>query len=171
VTAVAALAGAAAAQAHVTITPPFVDAGATTTIVFQTPNERPPHRTTGLVVKAPPGAELSAATAPSGWRLHLSGRTARWSGTEIGGKTVVRFPLSVTARVPAGTVTFRAAQTYDDGETVRWDAALTVLPASGAEAPSQHLDRAFAAGAVGLAVIAASFLALRLLRRRPLQER
>lgn len=169
VAAVAALV-AAAAQAHVTITPPFVDAGATTTIVFETPNERPPHRTTGLVVKAPPGVELAAATAPSGWNLELSGGTARWTGTAIGGKAVVGFPLSVTARVPAGTATFRATQAYDDGESVRWDAALTVLPASGAEAPSQHLDRALAAGAVGL-VVAGSFLALRFLRRRPLQER
>jgi hypothetical protein len=169
--AAAALAGAAAAQAHVTIAPPFVDAGATSTIVFETPNERPPHRTTGLVVTAPPGVELAAATAPRGWTLRLSGGTARWSGGRISGRTVVRFPLSVTARVPAGTATFRATQAYDDGETVRWDAALTVLPASGAEAPSQHLDRALAAGAVGLVVIVASFVALRLLRRRPLQER
>lgn len=163
--------GAGAAQAHVTIAPPFVDAGATTTIAFETPNERPPHRTTGLVVTAPPGVELDVAPAPTGWRLHLAGGTARWSGAEIRGKTVVRFPLSVTARVPAGSATFRATQTYDDGESVRWDATLTVLPASGTEAPSQHFDRALAAGAVGLVVIAGSFLALRLLRRRPLQER
>jgi hypothetical protein len=169
--AVAALAAAGAAQGHVTIAPPFVDVGTTATIAFETPNERPPHRTTGLVVQAPPGVELAAARPPSGWRLQLSGDTARWSGGAIAGRGVIRFPLSVTARIPAGTATFRATQTYDDGESVRWDAALTVLPATGAAAPSQHLDRALAAGAVGLVVIAGSFLALRLLRRRPLQER
>lgn len=169
--AVAALVASGAAQGHVTIAPPFVDVGTKATIAFETPNERPPHRTTTLVVKAPPGVELGALEPPSGWRLRLSGATARWSGGTIAGRRVVRFPLSVTARIPAGTATFRATQTYDDGESVRWDAALTVLPATGKEAPSQHLDRAVAAGAVGLVVIAASFLALRLLRRRPLQER
>jgi hypothetical protein len=171
VLAVAALAWAGVAQAHVTIAPPFVDVGEASTIAFETPNERPPHRTTALAVQAPPGVELSAVEAPSGWRLELSGDTARWSGGAIAGRAVVRFPLSVTARIPAGTATFRAMQTYDDGERVRWDAALTVLPASGSEAPSQHLDRALAAGAVGLVVIAGSFFALRLVRRRPLQER
>jgi hypothetical protein len=169
--AIAGLAGAGTARAHVTIAPPFVDVGTTATIAFETPNERPPHRTTALAVHAPPGVELSAAQPPAGWRLDLSGGTARWSGGTIAGRAVVRFPLSVTARIPAGTAMFRATQTYDDGESVRWDAALTVLPASGSEAPPQHFDRALAAGAVGLVVIAGSFLALRLLRRRPLQER
>jgi hypothetical protein len=163
--------GAAAAGAHVTLSPPFVDVGATATIAFETPNERPPHRTTALAVEAPAGVELGAAQPPAGWQLDVSGRTARWTGGTIAGRTVVRFPLSVTAHVPAGTTMFRAIQTYDDGERVRWDAALTVLPASGAEAPSQHLDRALAAAGVGLVVIAASFLALRLVRRKPLQER
>jgi hypothetical protein len=169
--AIAGLAGAGTARAHVTIAPPFVDVGTTATIAFETPNERPPHRTTALAVHAPPGVELSAAQPPAGWRLDLSGGTARRSGGTIAGRAVVRFPLSVTARIPAGTAMFRATQTYDDGESVRWDAALTVLPASGSEAPPQHFDRALAAGAVGLVVIAGSFLALRLLRRRPLQER
>ena len=166
-----ALLAAGSAWAHVTISPPFVDVGTAATIAFETPNERPPHRTTALVVEAPAGVELAAAEPPSGWRLRLSGNTARWSGGTIAGRTVVRFPLSVTARIPAGTATFRATQTYDDGESVRWDAGLSVLPATGSAAPSQHLDRALAAGAVGLVVIAASFLALRLARRRPLQER
>jgi hypothetical protein len=169
--AIAVLAAAGVAQAHVTIAPPFVDVGTTATIAFETPNERPPHRTTAVVVAAPAGVELSAAQPPAGWRLDLSGGTARWSGGTIAGRAIVRFPLSVTARIPAGTTTFRATQTYDDGEQVRWDAELTVLPATGSEAPSQHLDRAIAAGAVGLVVIAASFFALRLVRRRPLQER
>ena len=167
----AALVLTAAAQAHVTITPPFVDAGLRTRIVFETPNERPPHATTSLVIDAPPGVELAAAAAPPGWRLVLSGRRARWTGGRIEGQKVVSFPLFVTARTRAGPEAFRAVQGYDDDEVVRWDANLSVLPAAGSEAPSQHLDRALAAGAVGLVVILASFLSLRLLRRRPLQER
>ena len=73
----------------------------------------------------------------------------------------------MTARTRAGTVTFQAIQGYDDGESVRWDANLTVLPASGTAAPSQRFDRALAAGAVGLVVIAGSFLVLRLAQAAP----
>ena len=161
----------AAASAHVTMTPPFVDADAKTTVAFETPNERPPHATISLEVQAPPGVELDSATPPAGWKLELTQGTARWTGGRIGGERTVSFPLAVTARTRAGTEVFKAVQRYDDGESVRWEAGLTVLPAAGKEAPSQHLDRALAAGAVGLVVIAASFFALRLVRRRPLQER
>jgi hypothetical protein len=170
----AALAGlvlAPAVQAHVTVAPPFVDADRGTRIAFETPNERPPHATVSLEIKAPPGVELDSATPPAGWKLELTHDRARWTGGRIDGQRTVSFPLVVTARTRAGTESFRAIQGYDDGASVRWDASLAVLPAAGAEAPSQHLDRALAAGAVGLVVIATSFLALRLLRRRPLQER
>jgi hypothetical protein len=160
-----------AASAHVTITPPFVDADAPTRISFEMPNERRGRATTTLAIKAPPGIELAAAPAPPGWRLELSDGRARWTGGRIEGRRTVAFPLEVTARRRAGTATFRATQGYDDGEAVRWDASLAVLPAISAEAPPEHLRRALTAGAVGLLVIATSFLVLRLLRRKPLQER
>ncbi len=165
------LVAASRADAHVTLTPPFVDAGAKATITFEMPNERPPHATVSLEVEAPPGVELASATPPDGWKLALTEGRARWTGGRIEGERTVAFPLAVTARTRAGTEIFKATQGYDDGESVRWDAGLTVLPAEGSEAPSQHIDRALAAGGVGLVVIAASFLVLRLLRRRPLQER
>lgn len=158
------------AEAHVTLEPSFVEADTKATVAFATPNERAPHATTSLVIEAPDGVELSDGAVPRGWRLDLAGGRARWSGGRIEGTRVVAFPLSVTARTRAGNVTFRAIQGYDDGESVRWGANLTVLPASGSEAPSQRLDRALAAGAVGLVVIAGSFLVLRLIRRRPLQD-
>ena len=77
---------------------------------------------------------------------------------------MVSFPLRVTARRSPGNAVFQARQRYDDGAVVRWEATLTVVPAA-EEGPDQHLGRAFAAGAVGLAVLAGSFFALRLLRR------
>lgn len=169
--AVALLLAPGTAWAHVTMTPPFVDAGTKTTVSFELPNERPPHATVSLEVKAPPGVELAAATPPPGWKLQLEHDRARWTGGRIEGRRTVAFPLAVTARTRAGTEIFRATQGYDDGESVRWDAGLTVLPAAGDAAPSQHLDRALLVGGIGLVVIAVSFVALRLLRRRPLQER
>ena len=164
---------ASTASAHVTVAPPYLGADTKTRVEFQTPNERPPHATVSLVIDAPPGFVFAAADPPKGWQLQLeqSGTRARWTGGKITGQEVVAFPVLVTAGSRAGLASFRAEQLYDDVETVQWKAEVTVLPATGAEAPSQHLDRALAAGAVGLVVIAASFLALRLVRRRPLQER
>ncbi len=161
------LVAASRGEAHVVATPPFVDGDVKTTIAFEVPNERPPHATVSLEVKAPPGIELASATPPAGWKLELTHDRARWTGGRVEGQRTVSFPLALTARTRAGTEVFKATQGYDDGESVNWDVGLTVLPAAGSQAPSQHLGRAVAAGAVGVVVIAASFLALRLVRRRP----
>ncbi len=156
---------AATAHAHVTPTPPFAEVGVPTRVVFETPNEREGRVTTSLRLEAPTGIELGPVSAPAGWRLELAGRVATWTGGRLGGTDVVDFPLSVTARTHAGVQTFEAVQGYDDGESVRWDASLTVLPAPTAQAPSQRLGRALVAGAVGLGVIGLSMLVLWRARR------
>jgi uncharacterized protein YcnI len=161
----------AVAAAHVTIAPPFVQDGIASTIVFETPNERPPHATTALSVTAPPGIAVDGADAPSGWHARVNGSTVTWSGGRIEGRTTVRFPLRITARVRAGTNPFAAAQRYDDGATVKWNADLSVLPAAGAAAPQQHPWGALAAAVAGVAVIGGSVFVLRRVRRAPLQER
>ena len=169
--AVAALLLPGRADAHVTIAPTYVEADTTATIRFETPNERPPHATVQLAIEAPPGVVLESAPPPPGWKLELETTRAQWSGGRIEGRKTVAFPIRVLARTRAGNEVFRAVQRYDDGEEVRWPATLSVLPAAGDKAPSQHLGRALAAGAAGLLVLVASLLLLRLLRRPKLQER
>lgn len=159
------------ADAHVTIAPTYVEADTTSTIRFETPNERPPHATISLAIDAPPGVAFSREPPPPGWKVDVQTTHVEWSGGRIEGRRVVAFPIRVLARTRAGNQTFRAVQSYDDGQDVRWPAALSVLPAEGNEAPSQHLGRALAAAAAGLVVLVGSFLLLRLLRRRPLQEK
>ena len=154
-----------------TISPSYVPADTTSTITFETPNERPPHATVSLVIDAPPGVAFSAVDPPPGWKLHVETTRAEWSGGRIEGTRTVAFAIRVLARTRAGNQTFRAAQRYDDGEEVRWPATLSVLPADGDQAPSQHLGRALAAAAAGLLVLGLSLLVLRLLRRPKLQER
>jgi uncharacterized protein YcnI len=154
------------ALGHVTTSPSFVEVGVSSTVAFETPNERAPHATTSLLLEAPLGIELEHAKAPAGWSAEFSGDTARWTGGRIEGEGVVSFRVVVTAGTQAGTETFRAVQGYDDGESVEWDTTLTVLPAAAEAAPSQQLGRALAAGAVGLAVIAGSLFVLRRLRKR-----
>jgi uncharacterized protein YcnI len=166
-----AFAAAPSALAHVTLSPAFVERGVRTTVRFETPNEREGRATTSLRLEAPPGIELGTARAPTGWELEVTGGTATWSGGRIAGEAVVAFPLEVTAGTGAGLQTFRAVQGYDDGESVRWETTLTVLPEPAEEAPSQRLGRALVAGAVGLVVIGVSLLVLWRARRRSLQER
>jgi hypothetical protein len=161
----------ARALAHVTIEPAYVETGIETIVTFETPNERPGHATLALVVEAPPGVAFSAADPPKGWTLDVETTRARWSGGKIEGTRTIGFPLRVLARTRAGNQVFRAAQRYDDGEEVRWPATLSVLPATGDDAPSQHLGRALAAAAAGLLVLVGSYLILRRLRGRKLQER
>ena len=166
----AALALPGLAAAHVTVKPAFVNDGVETEIAFQAPNERAPHATVSLSTTAPPGIRIVSASAPPGWRATVSGSTATWTGGRIEGIRVVSFPVRVEPRVRAGTVQFTSAQRYDDGATVRWQADLIVLPATGAAAPKQHLGTALVAGIAGLVVITGSLLALRLLRRRPVRD-
>jgi len=160
---------AAAAAAHVTVSPSFVEAGVESEIAFATPNERPPHATTEVRATAPPGVSVISASAPPGWKATVDASTVTWSGGRLGDRTAARFPVRILARGRAGTYSFTSAQTYDDGATVRWKADFTVLPAAAA-APTQHPWGAVGAALAGIVVIAGSLIGLRFLRRRPLQE-
>lgn len=160
-----------AASAHVSLSPAFVETGIVSTIHFDTPNEREGRVTTSLRLQAPPGVELGAVAAPSGWKLALDDGVAVWTGGRIEGTDVVSFPLEVTARTEPGNETFSAVQGYSDGESVRWEAALTVVPATDDDEPTQQLGRAVAAATVGLLVIGISLSLVWRLRRRSLQER
>ena len=120
----------AAAGAHVTIAPPFVEAGIDTEITFETPNERPPHATTTLAMTVPAGITVVSASAPTGWLATVSGSTVTWSGGSIENRDAVAFPMRIVARVDPGTYPFAAVQTYDDDATVEWKAELSVLPAT-----------------------------------------
>ena len=160
----------AAATAHVVISPPFVNDGIKSTIAFRTPNERAPKATVGLTVVAPPGVAVDSAAAPPGWKASVSGSTVSWSGGRVTGRSTVDFPVTITAKVRAGTHPFAATQTYDDGATVKWSAGLSVLPATGAQTPKQHPWGAVAAAVAGLLVIGGSVLLLRRVRRAPVEQ-
>lgn len=146
--------------------PSFVTAETPTTVTFTAQNERPRSATVTLELTPPLDVELAPEAAPPGWSADVRGRSIRWSGGRIEGAGFTSFPARVTAGLPPGSYVFRAVQRYEDGGTVRWDSAFTVLPGSGDATPDQHLGRAIVAGVVGLAVVAASLLGLGVLRRR-----
>lgn len=142
--ALAALALPSAAAAHVTVVPPSAPAGSYSVLDVRVPNERDDAATTKVEVKMPPGF-LSASYKPvPGWSVSVvRARLDRPIETENGpiseqvdrivfsgdGSAQGRiapgsfqdFPISV--KLPDGegeTLTFKALQTYDSGEVVRW---------------------------------------------------
>jgi hypothetical protein len=161
----------AAAAAHVTVSPPFVEDGVASEIAFATPNERPPNATIALRATAPPGITVVSVTAPVGWKATVNGAIVTWSGGRLEDRTTAAFPMRILARVRAGTYAFRSVQTYDDGASVHWTADLSVLPAAGAAAPKQNPWGALVAALAGVIVIGGGLIVLRLLRRRTLQDR
>jgi uncharacterized protein YcnI len=141
---VAALVLAPAAAAHVTLQPPEAPAGGFTRFDVRVPNERDNASTTKVVVQMPPGF-LSVNYEPvPGWNVELTMRdldepveqfgeqvteeVGRITFTADGEASAIKpgqfqdFGLSggVPEGRPGSMLTFKALQTYSNGEVVRW---------------------------------------------------
>jgi periplasmic copper chaperone A len=137
----AALALPAAASAHVTLQPSTAPADGFTRLDVRVPNERDDAGTVKVDVQMPPGfAFVSYEPRPSwkvtvkreklaepievegGFEVDEGVAQITWSGGVIKPGEFVDFGLSL--RMPKGEagdkLTFKALQTYDDGEVVRW---------------------------------------------------
>jgi periplasmic copper chaperone A len=168
--AAAALALPAAASAHVTIQPSTAPADGFTRIDVRVPNERDDAGTTKVEVQLPPGFAFVSYEPRPGWKVTLKkvkldkplktdeglevsegiGQIT-WTGDGkqgvIGPGEFVDFGLSV--KMPPGKpgqkLTFKALQTYEGGEVVRW-----IGPESADEpAPTVTLTAAGAGGGHG----------------------
>jgi uncharacterized protein YcnI len=156
-TAVAALAVPAAAQAHVTLQPKTAAAGAFTVLDVRVPTERDNASTTKLDVQFPAGFASASYQAVPGWRVrvvkkHLATPTQTDDGPITEGVSRVvftrtnrsggikpgqfqDFPISVQIPGKAGDkLTFKALQTYSDGEVVRW------IGAAGSDSPAPQVS-------------------------------
>ena len=140
------------ALAHITVTPDAAPAGSAAVLTFHVPNEEAKADTTKLDMKIPtdhPIADLLVKPVP-GWTISLKTITLAkpivtddgkftqavseviWSGGKIAPGQFQDF--SVTADpLPdgAGTLAFKALQTYSNGDVVRW----IDLPQRGQPAP------------------------------------
>lgn len=136
-----ALAFVAVAQAHVTVHPNALPSGGFTVINVQVPNERDKASTVRVDVQFPNGIYIASPAAIPGWKTRVitkklsrpielepgfavSSRVERvvFTGGRIGPGQFLSFPVSIKAPTSkAGTLlTFKALQTYSDGEVVRW---------------------------------------------------
>jgi len=120
----------AAAEAHVTLQPKQAAAGGYTVEYVRVPNEKDDAATTKVEVQMPPGFESASYQPTPGWSVTLQRRgdevgritwTAKDEASAIQPGQFRDFPLSVKIPGKAGDVlTFKALQTYSDGEVVRW---------------------------------------------------
>jgi uncharacterized protein len=134
----------AAAQAHVTINPSEAPAGGFTQLDVRVPNERDNASTVKVDLKLPDGFAFASYEPKPGWSVKVyksklskpvqtddgpvDEQVSRivWTGSgkgvgKIGPGEFANFPLSVQVPGKAGdTLTFKALQTYSDGEVVRW---------------------------------------------------
>jgi uncharacterized protein YcnI len=137
------LALAPAASAHVTLQPEEVPAGGFTRLDVRVPTERDNASTTKVEIQFPPGF-LSVSTEPvPGWEATIVRRkldkpveqfgeqvseevgqvtfTASDEAAGIGPGQFQDFGLSLSVPDKAGSaLTFKAVQTYSNGEVVRW---------------------------------------------------
>jgi uncharacterized protein YcnI len=137
--ALTALGAPAAAQAHVSIHPNVVPAGAFATLSLRVPNETGNTDTTKVAVKLPPGFLDVSASPPPGWSFSTKTRKLAkpvqsddgpvteavteidFSGGKLPPGQFVQLPISVVIPGKAGDVlTFKTVQTYSDGKTSRW---------------------------------------------------
>ena len=132
-----------AASAHVTIQPQQAQAGASTVLAVRVPNERDDASTVKVDVRLPPGFVSASWEAVPGWKVRAVKQklskpiqtddgpideqigeivwTASGKAAGIQPGEYRDFPLSVTIPGKAGeTLTFKALQTYSNGEVVRW---------------------------------------------------
>ena len=141
--AVLALAVPASAGAHVTLQPEEAAAGGFTVLDVRVPSERDDAATTKVDVQFPDGFAFASYQPVAGWCVkvqmeklakpltshgeEITEQVSRMTWTASSAKAGIQpgqfqdFPVSVQIPDQAGdALTFKALQTYDDGEVVRW---------------------------------------------------
>lgn len=134
------LLAAAPAAAHVSVNPKVAEPGSYAKLTFRVPNERPDSATVQLQVALPkeqPLKSVSVKPVP-GWKTTIErsasgtppaggGEAASivssitWSGGAIRPGEFQEFDVSVGPLPESGEqMVFKAIQTYDNGEVVRW---------------------------------------------------
>ena len=155
----AALALPAAASAHVTLQPTTAPAGGFTRLDVRVPNERDDAGTVKVAVQLPEPAEFISYEPRPGWKVTMKrdgDRVSQVTWTGDGKQGIVRpgqfVDFGLSLQMPEGsagdTLTYKAVQTYDSGEIVRWigpegsDTPAPIVTLAGAEEDTAHAPTA-----------------------------
>ena len=111
------LVSAAAASAHVGVSPRVVKAGAKATVSLTIAHGCSGSPTVKVAVKAPASVSGLAALAPKGWAGSVAGSIVTFTGGSLDAKTQGRFAFSFTAPATETTLMFPTVQTCAKGET------------------------------------------------------
>jgi uncharacterized protein YcnI len=145
------------ALAHVTVNSPGATQGSFGVLTFRMPNETDSANATELKVQLPPDQPLASVSVKPqpGWTYTVTRAklpqpitdddgnqvtdypsVVDWKATAGGIKPgeYAEFPLSVGPLPKADSMTFKALQTYSNGETVSW----IDLPAAGSSDAPEH---------------------------------
>jgi uncharacterized protein YcnI len=145
------------ALAHVTVNSPGATQGSFGVLTFRMPNETDSANATELKVQLPPDQPLASVSVKPqpGWTYTVTRAklpqpitdddgnqvtdypsVVDWKATAGGIKPgeYAEFPLSVGPLPKADSITFKALQTYSNGETVSW----IDLPAAGSSDEPEH---------------------------------
>lgn len=109
------------AAAHVTVQPPEATQGGYAKLAFRVPDERD-QATVKVEVQLPTDhkfASVSVRPLP-GWTAQVTDTTVTWSGGRIEANQFQEFEISVGPLPEVDQLVFKALQTYEDGEVVRW---------------------------------------------------
>ena len=128
--AIAALALAAPAAAHVEVTPTRVAPLAAVRFVFTVPNERPRGSIVGLRLSLPAGLVLGEVELVSGWSAHASAHEVVWRGGPIPPGQFAAFSLLATASGRRTVLPIAAEELYADGSVEHFRPTVTVGPAA-----------------------------------------
>ena len=123
------------ASAHVTVNPPQVGTSTLATFTVRVPTEKDVP-TIKLRVEFPASLVVSRFQHAPGWKREVekdaAGRisAATWSGGQIASDEYEDFAFLARTPKDPGTLTFKAYQTYQGGETVAW------VGAEGSDSPA-----------------------------------
>jgi uncharacterized protein YcnI len=117
------LAFAGPAFGHVEVKPESADHGSTTTFTFTVPNEQDNAKTVKVEIRFPESTSFATVTPLDvpGWTATSTAESVTWSGGAIAGEDKVDFAVTLGPAPASGeSMTFKALQTYDNGDVVRW---------------------------------------------------
>jgi uncharacterized protein YcnI len=167
--AVAALAFAPAAGAHLSIDPARVHTGALADLVFSVPNEDDAIGVDHVTLGIPADFQLDDMEAKPGWTQSRTGQAITWSGGLIPKGTFARFAIRGTAPAKVETVLFNVLVGDRTGKSITYRVGLDVTGTAGQDKGARTLGKAALGVAITAAVLAlgALFVGLYLWLRPP----
>lgn len=124
--ALAALAFASPASAHLSVSPTKVQTGALVDLTFSAPNADDAVGISRITITPPPGFVLDDGEAKAGWTQSRSGGSLTWSGGNIPLRQYATFALRGTVPRSSGTIVFGVLVADRTGRSIPYRVGLEV---------------------------------------------